>query len=101
MMEIFTGKEASLLDMQISEMLVPIVNEENEQGSLGNLMDPMLQGNYPADLALLVVKLIDSCLKKDPSDRPSTADIVQFLSRIKTSILSGEWAVSIPEKHHV
>ncbi|KAL8528596.1 hypothetical protein ACS0TY_006149 [Phlomoides rotata] len=101
MLEILTGKEASLLDMQLSEMLIPILQEENGQENLGNLMDPMLQGKYPADLALLVLELIDSCLKNDPSDRPSTVDIVQSLSRISTSIFSSEWAVSISEPHHV
>lgn len=96
LMEILTGKEASLLDMQLSEALIPILQEENGLEKIGNLMDPMMEGNYPADLAFLVLKLVDSCLKNDPSDRPTTDDIVQSLSRI-----SSECSVNISEPNHV
>ncbi|KAI3462808.1 hypothetical protein Pfo_019471 [Paulownia fortunei] len=101
MLEILTGKEASLLfeevDMQLSEILTPVLHEGDGQENLRKLMDPLLQGNYPPKLALLVLKLIDNCLKHDPSDRPSTDDIFQSLSRISTSTLSSEWAISISE----
>ncbi|KAL0343578.1 UNVERIFIED_CONTAM: GDSL esterase/lipase [Sesamum angustifolium] len=75
MLEILTGKTS-----------LPFEN-------LRNLMDPSLQGKYSPDLALVLFRLIASCLKKDPSDRPNMDDIFQSLSRISTSTLSGEWAI--------
>ncbi|KAI3452112.1 hypothetical protein Pfo_008777 [Paulownia fortunei] len=101
MLEILTGKEVSQLheevNMQLSEVLIPVLSEDGGQENPRNLMDPSLQGKYPPDLALVLFRLIDNCLKKDPSDRPNMDDIFQSLSRISTSTLSGEWAVSISE----
>ncbi|KAG8384514.1 hypothetical protein BUALT_Bualt04G0125800 [Buddleja alternifolia] len=100
MLEIFTGKEVSLLyeevNMQLSEVLTPLLNE-NGQENVRKIMDPLLQGNYPSELALVVFRLIDNCLKKDLSDRPNMDDVFQSLSRISTSSLSGGWAISISE----
>ncbi|KAG8384513.1 hypothetical protein BUALT_Bualt04G0125700 [Buddleja alternifolia] len=100
MLEIFTGKEVSLLyeevNMQLSDVLTPVLNE-NGQENVRNVMDPLLQGNYPSELALVVFRLIDNCLKKDLSERPNMDDVFHSLSSISTSSLSGEWAISISE----
>lgn len=100
LLEILTGKEVSMLyeevNMQLSELLTPVLSEGGQE-NISNLMDPLLVGNYPPDLALVLFRMIDSCLKKDPAARPSMDDIFQSLSRISTSMLSGEWAISISE----
>lgn len=98
MLEIFTGKEASLLydlDVKVSDIL--LVQEEERLEKLDNFMDPLLQGHYPPQLAVLVLELIDKCLKNDPSDRPTADDIVQSLSRILIFTFSAESAINISE----
>ncbi|CAI9758755.1 unnamed protein product [Fraxinus pennsylvanica] len=99
MLEILTGKEVALLyegvNTELSEMLIPVLHAENGKENLKNLMDSSLQGTYPSNLAMLVIKLIDHCLKKEPSHRPSMDDILQSLSRISTSTLSYETTISI------
>ncbi|PIN21521.1 Serine/threonine protein kinase [Handroanthus impetiginosus] len=101
MLEILTGKEVSLLyeegNMQLSEILNQVLYQDDGQENLRKIMDPLLEGKYPPDLAHMVFRLIDDCLKKDPSDRPNMDDVVQSLTRISTSMLSGEWAISISE----
>lgn len=100
LLEILTGKEVSKLyeevNMQLSELLTPVLSEGGQE-NISNLMDPLLVGNYPPDLAVVLFRMIDSCLKKDPDARPSMDDIFQSLSRISTSMLSGEWAISISQ----
>ncbi|KAL3833416.1 hypothetical protein ACJIZ3_008152 [Penstemon smallii] len=99
MLEILTGKEVSLLheevNMQLSEVLTTVLYEDNGQENVKYMVDPLLQENYPPELALLLFKMIDNCLKKNPSDRPNMDDILQSLSRISGSTMSGEWSISI------
>ncbi|KAL6526232.1 LysM domain [Orobanche minor] len=90
LMEILTGKEVSLLlyegvNMQLSEILTPVLSADDGNQNLRKLMDPMLQGKYPRDLALVLFGLIGSCLKKDPLDRPNMDDIFKSLSKISTT----------------
>lgn len=85
LLEILTGRE------------VAVVNPE----TVGHVMDPTLQGKYPSEMALVLFRMIDNCLKKDPSDRPNMDDIFQTLSRISTSVSSGEWTVSISESQQL
>lgn len=96
MLELLTGKEVSLF-YELSEVLTPVLSEDGGKENLRNVMDPMLQGKYPLDLALVLFRLIARCIKKDPSDRPDMDDVFQSLSRISTSTLSGEWTISISE----
>ncbi|XP_075515820.1 lysM domain receptor-like kinase 4 [Primulina tabacum] len=101
-LEIFTGSEVSQLYEgypQLSDVLNPVLDQENGLENLKQLMDPLLQGKYPSELALLIFRLIDNCLKKDPSDRPSTDETFRSLTRISNSSESGEWAISISEHH--
>ncbi|KAL2522927.1 LysM domain receptor-like kinase 4 [Forsythia ovata] len=103
MLEILTGKEVAALyeglTTQLTEMLIPVLHEENGKENLRNLMDSSLQGKYPSELAMLVLRQIDHCLKKEPSHRPSMDEILQSLSRISTSTLSYETTISISEYH--
>lgn len=93
LLEILTGKQVSILfeevNARLPEVLAPVLSEGGEE-NVSSLMDPLLLGDYPPNLALVLFRMIDACLKKDPSARPSMDEVFQSLSRI-----SGEWAVSI------
>ncbi|XP_057769953.1 lysM domain receptor-like kinase 4 [Salvia miltiorrhiza] len=95
LLELLTGKQVSEMyeevDMRLPEILAPVLSEDGQE-KISSLMDPLLLGKYPPDLALVLFRMIDGCLKKDPSARPSMDDVFQSLSRV-----SGEWAVSISE----
>lgn len=100
MLELLTGRRVAALyegvSTQLSEVLVPVLNEEDGKDTLGNFMDPSLQGNYPAELVIYVARLINSCIMKDPSGRPDMNEIVQCLSTTVTMSLSGDVSVSLP-----
>ncbi|XP_057498502.1 lysM domain receptor-like kinase 4 [Actinidia eriantha] len=99
MLEILTGKEVTLLyegvNKHLSEVLLPVLHEENGNENLYDFMDPSLQGNYPAELAILVAKLADCCIARDPAGRPGMDEVVQSLSRIVTTSLSWEQAMTV------
>ncbi|GLU19921.1 hypothetical protein SLE2022_361420 [Rubroshorea leprosula] len=94
LLEMITGKEAAALSgegyMDSSDILSKVLDEENKQESLRSLIDPAMQDNYPSELAMFVVRLITSCIKKDPTSRPAMDDVVQSLSRTLTASLSWE-----------
>lgn len=100
MLEILTGKEASVLyegmKVPLAEMLTPVLKDEHEKDKiLSGFMDPFLRGNYPSDLAISVLRLINSCLKNDPSGRPTMHEIVQFLSTTMANSISWESKSSV------
>ncbi|KAF5961278.1 hypothetical protein HYC85_002487 [Camellia sinensis] len=99
MLVILTGKEVFKLyqgvDVHLSEVLSAVLNEENGKENLNGFIDPSLQGNYPAELALFVARLVDSCIKRDPLDRPGMDEIVQSLSRIIATSLNWDLSSSI------
>ncbi|KAJ4715029.1 LysM receptor kinase [Melia azedarach] len=70
MLEMLTGKEAAALyteeNVHLSDVLNPLLNKNDEEESLKHFIDPSMQGIYPSEIAILVIKLIDSCLKKAP-----------------------------------
>lgn len=83
MLETVTGKEVALYEeenMHLSDALNAVLGEDDGQESLRHFMDPSLQGKYPLELALFMVRLIDSCLKKDPTGRPAMDEIMRSLS---------------------
>ncbi|XP_018826408.1 lysM domain receptor-like kinase 4 [Juglans regia] len=94
MLEIVTGKEVAALyeeeNMQLSDVLSVVLREEDGKESLRHFMDPSLRGNYPLELAVFVVRLIDSCLNKNPAGRPAMDEIVQSLSRTWNASLTWE-----------
>ncbi|KAK1383421.1 lysM domain receptor-like kinase 4 [Heracleum sosnowskyi] len=100
MLEMLTGKEvASLYEVEtdLSDVLGPILNEGNGKDNLSNFIDLSLQGNYPADIALFMVRLIVNCIKTDPSGRPDMNEIVHSLLRILKTSFSWERSISISE----
>ncbi|KAL5557219.1 hypothetical protein UlMin_039455 [Ulmus minor] len=97
LLEMITGKEVSVLfegNMYFSDVLNGVLGDEGEE-SLRKLMDPSMEERYPIDLAGFVVKMIDSCLQKNPDYRPSMVEIVQNLSRIISSSLTWESSCNI------
>lgn len=101
MLEIVTGKHVSDLyekvNKNLSEVLDEVLEEENIDGKekLTDFMDPRLEGNYPPELAMAVIRLMDGCLDKDPSARPDMNEVSQSLSRILTTSPTGEVSVTI------
>ncbi|KAL6227235.1 hypothetical protein ACLB2K_001194 [Fragaria x ananassa] len=93
MLELLTGKEVTVLyeqHMHLSDTLYSLLNNEDGGQSLRQFMDPALQENYPQELAIFVIRLIDSCLKKNPGSRPIMNEMVQFLSRTMSNSLTWE-----------
>ncbi|OMO56833.1 hypothetical protein CCACVL1_26237 [Corchorus capsularis] len=89
LLEIVTGKEASAFYgeeyMNLSEILNKVVQEKDGKEGLKQLIDPFLLENYPSELVIIVINLIHTCLKKDPTARPAMDEIVRSLSRILTT----------------
>uniref|UniRef100_A0A2P2M3M9 Uncharacterized protein MANES_13G135000 n=1 Tax=Rhizophora mucronata TaxID=61149 RepID=A0A2P2M3M9_RHIMU len=54
-----------------------------------------MEGNCPLELAVIVVRLIDSCLHKNPVDRPVMVEIVPILSRILSASLTWEMSSNV------
>ncbi|GMN29726.1 hypothetical protein TIFTF001_002532 [Ficus carica] len=98
LMEMLTGKEVSVLHEEnrnsIPDALSAVLDGEGQEG-LRQFMDPAMQGKYPAEFATFVVRIIDSCLKKNPETRPPMDEIAQFLSRILSNSLTWELSNNI------
>nr|ABN50364.2 LysM-domain containing receptor-like kinase [Sesbania rostrata] len=99
MLEILTGKEVAAIlteeNPNLEDVLSAILGEKGGQQRLKEFMDPSLQGNYPLELAMFVVEMIDNCIKKDPTSRPAMHEIVPSLSITLNSSLSWEKSVKI------
>ncbi|CAH1437521.1 unnamed protein product [Lactuca virosa] len=81
----------------LSEVLDDILEEEDtdENQKLTDFVDPFLQGDYPPQLAMSVIRLIDGCLDKDPSARPDMNEVSQSLSRVLTTSRAVDVSVTI------
>ncbi|XP_076959878.1 lysM domain receptor-like kinase 4 [Bidens hawaiensis] len=101
LLEIVTGKHVSDLyekvNKNLSEVLYDVLEEENtdKNEKLTDFIDQRLRGNYPPQLAMSVVKLIDGCLDKDPSARPDMNEVSQCLSRVLTTSQAGDLSLTI------
>ncbi|KAK6798499.1 hypothetical protein RDI58_006202 [Solanum bulbocastanum] len=104
LLEILTGKEVSALyegsNTNLAELLIPVLHDEDAKENLSSFIDPSLQGKYPAELAFAMVRLINNCIMKDPSHRPSMDEIVQSVSRIMTATHSWEMSFSTSVSPH-
>ncbi|KAI3437425.1 uncharacterized protein J3R85_005408, partial [Psidium guajava] len=93
-LEMVTGKEVISLcggqNMQAYDVLSLALAEDGGHEGLIRLMDPTMRETYPLDLAIYVVRIIESCLKKNPMDRPTMDEIVQSLSKVFTASLAWE-----------
>ncbi|XP_034222988.1 lysM domain receptor-like kinase 4 [Prunus dulcis] len=98
MLEILTGKEVAVLyeeNRQLSDVLNSVLNNEDGPQSLRHFIDPSMQESYPPELALFVIRLVHSCLNKNPAARPAMEEMVQFLSRTMSNSLSWELSSNI------
>ncbi|CAI9272574.1 unnamed protein product [Lactuca saligna] len=101
MLEIVTGKHVYELyenvKKNLSEVLDDVLEEEDtdENQKLTDFVDPFLQGDYPPQLAMSVIRLIDGCLDKDPSARPDMNEVSQSLSRVLTTSHAVDVSVTI------
>ncbi|KAJ3697412.1 hypothetical protein LUZ61_001117 [Rhynchospora tenuis] len=85
LLEIFTGKENGIVFDEFDEM----VKGENLEGNVKGFFDPLMEANFSIDSAVLLVELIKRCIEKDPSNRPSMGEVVQYLARM--SDMSTSW----------
>ncbi|XP_030513385.1 lysM domain receptor-like kinase 4 [Rhodamnia argentea] len=94
LLEMMTGKEVISLcggeNMQAYDIVSLALAEDGGHERLMRLIDPTMSETYPLDLAVYVVRIIKSCLKKNPVDRPSMDEIVQSLSKVLTASLACE-----------
>ncbi|XP_047313255.1 lysM domain receptor-like kinase 4 [Impatiens glandulifera] len=83
LMEIVSGNEAGGL----SDVVDSVIDDEN---GLKAIMDPRLEGKYPEDLAIMVMRIANGCVKREPSRRMGMDEVVQSLSRIMNGSLAWE-----------
>lgn len=99
MLEIITGKEVADILADGNENLIDylsgVLGEGNGNEKMKELMDSSLRGNYPFELAMFVIEIIESCLKKDLGNRPAMDEVVSALSRTLNSSLSWEMSVNV------
>ena len=57
------------------------------------IMDPRLQNQYSLPAARRIAKLADSCLNKNPKDRPSMSQVVEIL---KQALEESQRSSSVP-----
>nr|XP_027066350.1 lysM domain receptor-like kinase 4 [Coffea arabica] len=92
LLEIFTGKEVAILyeavNVNLAKILSPVLDEKDGIENLSQIMDSSLGGNYPSELAILLIRLIASFLKKDPLPSQPMHEIVQTLSTSVTATTS-------------
>ncbi|XP_068655263.1 lysM domain receptor-like kinase 4 [Aristolochia californica] len=98
MLETVSGKKAVIVgerrDVFLAEAFIDFMSEEEALGErTEDFIDPFLHGKYPLDLAMLIFKLIGSCLSRDPENRPSMVEIVQVLSKLLDASLNWEQSV--------
>ncbi|XP_058772762.1 lysM domain receptor-like kinase 4 [Vicia villosa] len=92
MLEIVTGKEVAAILAEGNENLIDFLSGDEK---LKDLIDSSLRGNYPFELAMFVIEIVENCLKKDPGNRPTMDEIVSALSRTLNSSLSWEMSVNV------
>ncbi|KAL3695404.1 hypothetical protein R1sor_009480 [Riccia sorocarpa] len=99
LLELLSAQEAILEDENGQEKCLyscigPILTGDDQtvKANLRSWIDPVLQGNYPLDVAQQMAGLAKSCLENDPAQRPGMKDITYSLSNLLTASL--EWESS-------
>ncbi|CAN1224851.1 LysM domain receptor-like kinase 4 [Linum grandiflorum] len=92
LLEMITGKQVASFHKDGAYGLSNVLSDaqDGKEDNLRQFLDPSMEGNYPVDLAVFVLRLIDGCLNKNPANRPAMNELVQSLSRILTASLSWE-----------
>ncbi|RZB61034.1 LysM domain receptor-like kinase 4 [Glycine soja] len=101
MLEMLNGKDVADVYAEgnivnLVDVLSAMLDEEGEDLRLSESIDPSLQGNYPMELAVFVSRMIRTCIKKDPANRPDMHEIVSSLSKALDSSL--RWETSMERK---
>ncbi|CAO2828304.1 unnamed protein product [Amaranthus hypochondriacus] len=88
LLEILTGKDIGCLYEGVSahllEIIEPVLAIKDGSLRLNEVMDSSLGDNYPKDIAIAMIKLVERCLNKDAGSRPTMDEIVQVLLRNET-----------------
>ena len=89
-LEVLTGRRAVEYGEDDVAVLIDQVRAVLEQGGDGAVecVDPALDGEFPEEEALPVLKLGMVCTSQVPSNRPSMAEVVQILQVIKAPLLT-------------
>ncbi|XP_030526025.1 BRASSINOSTEROID INSENSITIVE 1-associated receptor kinase 1-like [Rhodamnia argentea] len=75
LLDLFSGRPYLDLDRRRNGWVSTCMNEN----ALGRVVDPHLQGNYPAEEAERLVRLALSCAEDNPSVRPEMSQVVRML----------------------
>ncbi|KAL9246000.1 hypothetical protein vseg_019588 [Gypsophila vaccaria] len=99
MLELITGKNVAVLyegvKTHLSEVVRPLISKDYGNAELKEFVDHSLGEDYPTDVAVSVVILVDHCLRNDPGSRPSMDEIVRVLSKtLTTSLIWGSSSAS-------
>ncbi|XP_038722278.1 lysM domain receptor-like kinase 4 [Tripterygium wilfordii] len=96
MLEMITGKQVAALytepevNMNLSDVLCARFSGENVEESLIQFMDSSMEGKYPSEIAMSLIRLIHRCVDRNPAGRPRMDEIVGFLARIYNDSLRWE-----------
>lgn len=90
MMELITGKEATIIQQKGREGLLSAAKGENAE-ELECFVDPIFKGsNNEMDKALKILKLSIACLRRDPESRPGMGEVVSSLMKIQVDLHRSE-----------
>ncbi|KAJ1391740.1 Serine-threonine/tyrosine-protein kinase, catalytic domain [Sesbania bispinosa] len=81
--EILTGRRTLERNLPTAEqkLIEWVKNYPADSSRFSKIMDPRLRNQYSLDAARRIARLADSCLKKNPEDRPSMSQIVESLKQ--------------------
>ncbi|KAJ1386578.1 Serine-threonine/tyrosine-protein kinase, catalytic domain [Sesbania bispinosa] len=81
--EILTGRRTLERNLPTAEqkLIEWVKNYPADSSRFSKIMDPRLRNQYSLDAARRIARLADSCLKKNPEDRPSMSEIVESLKQ--------------------
>ncbi|PSS32483.1 LRR receptor-like serine/threonine-protein kinase [Actinidia chinensis var. chinensis] len=82
-LEVVTGKRPVEYTEDDVVVLCDMVREALEQGKAEDCVDARLQGKFPADEAIPVIKLGLICTSQVPSNRPDMGEVVNILELIR------------------
>ncbi|KAJ0732603.1 putative protein kinase RLK-Pelle-LRR-VII-1 family [Helianthus annuus] len=89
-LEIVTGKRPVEYMEDDVVILCDMVRGALEEGRVDECIDEKLQGNFPAEEAIPVMKLGLICTSQVPSNRPDMAEVINILGLIKCPSESNE-----------
>ncbi|WOG93171.1 hypothetical protein DCAR_0312452 [Daucus carota subsp. sativus] len=102
LLELITGREVVLKqdgeEVLLSEKVLAIMNEKDNETKLQELVDPCLQMKHPlgyiidqTDLTLRMINLSVACLQVEPSRRLTASEVVSTLLKIQMDALRPEF----------